>query len=295
MSPVSELGPDAVVAGFAGHTRGFVQVQAGCDHHCTFCSIPHGRGRSRSVPQAEVVRQVAALVDQGVREVVLTGVDIASYHGGIGALAKSLLRAVPMLPRLRLSSLDPAVMDDALWDLLATEPRFMPHLHLSLQAGSDLVLKRMRRRHSRAEALAAIARARTLRPGIAVGADLIAGFPTETEALFEQTLGFVAEAAIPYLHVFAYSERPGTPAARMPAVPVPVRRERARLLREAGAAQALAFYQAQLGATVQVLAERGGRGHTEHFSPVRLAAEPGTLLHARVVAADAQGLVAEAA
>ncbi len=295
VSPVSELGPDAVVAGFAGHTRGFVQVQAGCDHHCTFCSIPHGRGRSRSVPLAEVARQVAGLVDQGVREVVLTGVDIASYDGGVGALAAGLLRAVPGLPRLRLSSLDPAAIDPAVWNLLASEPRFMPHLHFSVQAGSDLVLKRMRRRHSRAGALAAIARARALRPGVAIGADLIAGFPTETEALFDETLGFVAEAGIPYLHVFAYSERPGTPAARMPAVPVAVRRERAAQLREAGAAQALAFHRAQVGSVVQVLAERGGRGHSEHFSPVRLAAEPGTLLRARVVAADAQGLVAEAA
>ena len=294
VSPVSEIGPDAVVAGFAGHTRGFVQVQAGCDHHCTFCSIPHGRGSNRSVPQAQIVQQVSALVAQGVREVVLTGVDIASYAGGVGALAAAVLQAVPGLPRLRLSSLDPAGIDARLWDLLAGEPRFMPHLHLSLQSGSELILKRMRRRHSRAQALGVIARARTLRPGVAIGADLIAGFPTETEALFGETLGLVREARIPYLHVFAYSERPGTPAARMPAVPVQRRRERAARLREAGGSEALAFHRALLGQSVDVLAERGGRGHSEHFSPVRLAAEPGTLVRARVVAADTQGLVAEA-
>ncbi len=295
VSPVSEIGPDAAVAGFAGHTRGFVQVQAGCDHHCTFCSIPHGRGRSRSVPPAEIVRQVGRLADRGVSEVVLTGVDIASYAGGIGALAASLLRAVPDLPRLRLSSLDPAAIDSALWDVLASEPRFMPHLHLSLQSGSELLLKRMRRRHSCAQAFGIVERARALRPDIAIGADLIAGFPTETEALFTETLGFIQEARIPYLHVFAYSERPGTPAARMPAVPVPLRRERAARLRAAGAAEALAFHRAQIGKTLHVLIERGGRGHSEHFTPVHVAAEPGSLLRARVLAADAQGLVAEAA
>ncbi len=307
VSSLSDLAPDTLApddgaaspASFTNHTRGFVQVQAGCDHHCTFCSIPHGRGAGRSLPAGEIVRQVASLVQRGVAEVVLTGVDIASYAGGIGALACTVLQAVPALARLRLSSLDPAALDPdadpALWDLLGAEPRFMPHLHLSMQAGSGLVLKRMRRRHTPEAALALIARARALRPGIAFGADLIAGFPTETEALFGETLGFLAAARIPYLHVFAYSERPGTPAARMPAVPPALRRERAARLRAAGSAYALAFHQAQVGQTIRVLAERGGRGHSDHFTHVRLVAEPGTIVAARVIAADAQGLVAEPA
>ena len=287
--------PAPRLTGFATHTRGFVQVQAGCDHRCTFCTIPFGRGRNRSIPVADVVCQVAALVDGGVQEAVLTGVDIASHADGIGHLAAAVLRAVPGLQRLRLSSLDPAAIDAPLWDLLANEPRFMPHLHLSLQSGSALVLKRMRRRHSPAAALDVIARARAMRPGIAIGADLIAGFPTETDTLAAETERFVAEAAIPYLHVFPYSERPGTPAARMPPVPVPARRERAARLRQIAATQAAAFHANQLGQTVTVLAERGGRGHSEHFSPVRLDAPIGALVRARVIAADAAGLLAEAA
>ena len=207
-------------------------------------------------------------------------------------MVRRLLALVPELPRLRLSSLDPAAIDDDLWNLIADEPRLMPHLHLSIQAGSELILKRMRRRHGRAGALAAIDRARMLRPGIAIGADLIAGFPTETDALFQQTLGFVDEAAIPYLHVFAYSERPGTPAARMPGVPEPDRRDRAAQLRAAALPHAAAFHAGLIGQTVQVIAERGGGGHTEHFAPVRLATShaPGSLLRARVTAADAAGL-----
>ncbi|HEY0204371.1 MAG TPA: tRNA (N(6)-L-threonylcarbamoyladenosine(37)-C(2))-methylthiotransferase MtaB, partial [Acetobacteraceae bacterium] len=208
-----------LVTGLAGHTRAFVQVQQGCDHRCTFCIIPFGRGPSRSVPAGAVVQQVRALVEAGCREVVLTGVDIVSYGPDLpgaptlGQLVRRVLALVPELPRLRLSSLDPNGIDDELWRLLAGEPRLMPHLHLSVQAGSDLILKRMKRRHTRAQALAAIAHARALRPGLAVGADIIAGFPTETEALFAETLAFVDEAAIPYLHVFPYSERTGTPAA----------------------------------------------------------------------------------
>ena len=295
VSPADEAAPLPRLGGFAAHTRGFVPVQAGCAHRCTFCTIPAGRGRSRSVAPEVVAAQVEALVAAGVQEVVLTGVDIASYDGGIGALAACVLRRVPALRRLRLSSLDPAAIDDALWRLLAEEPRFMPHLHLSLQSGADLVLKRMRRRHGRAGALHTIAQARRLRPGLAIGADLIAGFPTETEALAEETERFLAEAAIPYLHVFPFSERPGTPAARMPAVPPPLRRERAARLRAIAAGQAAQFHRSQVGQTLDVLAERGGRGHSPHFSPVRLDAAPGTLVRARVVAADAAGLVAEAA
>jgi threonylcarbamoyladenosine tRNA methylthiotransferase MtaB len=292
-----------LVAEFAGRSRAFVQVQQGCDHRCTFCVIPFGRGPSRSVPAGAVVQQARALVDAGYQEIVLTGVDITSYGGDLpgaptlGQLARRLLALVPDLKRLRLSSLDPAAIDDALWTLLENEPRLMPHLHLSLQSGSDLILKRMKRRHSRAQALAAIARARALRPGIAIGADLIAGFPTETDALFAETLDFLAAAELPFLHVFPYSERPGTPAARMPAVPKPVRRERAARLRAEGAAAAAQFLAGQVGRRITVLVEAGNIGHSEHFAPVQLSeAHPsGQILAARVTAADAGQLLAEAA
>jgi threonylcarbamoyladenosine tRNA methylthiotransferase MtaB len=292
-----------LVTEFAGRARAFVQVQQGCDHRCTFCVIPYGRGPNRSVPAGAVVEQVRLLAANGYQEAVLTGVDLTSYGPDLpgkptlGSLVRRVLRLVPELPRLRLSSLDPAAMDEDLWRLIAEEPRLMPHLHLSVQAGSDLILKRMRRRHLRADVLAAAGRARRLRPGIAVGADLIAGFPTETDALFEETLRLVEEAALPYLHVFPYSERPGTPAARMPAVPVPVRRERAARLRDAGRREAERFHEAQHGETVTALVEAAGRGHTERFAPARLpaSASPGTLLRARVTAGDADGLVLEAA
>jgi threonylcarbamoyladenosine tRNA methylthiotransferase MtaB len=208
---------------------------------------------------------------------------------------RRLLAQVPELQRLRLSSLDPAAIDEDLWRLIAVEPRLMPHLHLSLQAGADLILKRMARRHLRADALAVIARARALRPGIAIGADLIAGFPTETDALFDETLDLVAAADIPFLHVFPYSERPGTPAARMPAVPVAVRRARAARLRDAGRAAAARFFTAQVGRHADVLAETNEAGHTEHFAPIRVRATPGALLRARVVAANDDGLLAEPA
>ena len=290
-----------LVTEFAGRARAFVQVQQGCDHRCTFCIIPFGRGPNRSVPIGAIAEQVRTLVATGFREIVLTGVDIASYgpdlpgRPTLGQMARRLLAAVPELPRLRLSSIDPAANDDYLWRLIETEPRLMPHLHLSIQAGSDLILKRMKRRHLRQQALDVIARARTLWPGIGIGADLIAGFPTETDVLFNETLAFVEEARIPYVHVFPYSERPGTPAARMPAVPVPLRRERAAQLRHAGAVAAREFYAAQIGTTVDVLAETATSGHTEHFAPVRINATPGQLLRARIMAANADHLIAEPA
>jgi threonylcarbamoyladenosine tRNA methylthiotransferase MtaB len=290
-----------LLTGFGGRARAFVQVQQGCDHRCTFCIIPFGRGPSRSVPVGAIVTQVRALVEAGYREVVLTGVDLTSYGPDLpgaptlGQMIRRLLALVPDLARLRLSSLDPEEIDADLWRLIATEARLMPHLHLSLQAGSDMILKRMKRRHSRAGALATIARARDLRPGIAIGADLIAGFPTETEALFAETEALVTEAEIPFLHVFPYSERDGTPAARMPAVPKPERRARAARLRAAGAAAAERFYAAQIGRVADVLAETAEAGHTEHFAPVRLRAAPGALVRARVTGSDANGLLAEAA
>lgn len=295
-----------LVTEFAGRSRAFVQVQQGCDHRCTFCVIPFGRGPSRSVPVGAVVGQVRALVAAGYREVVLTGVDLTSYgpdlpgQPSLGQMTRRLLALVPELKRLRLSSLDPCEIDDDLWRLIAEEPRLMPHLHLSLQAGSDLILKRMKRRHLTADARAVIGRARSLRPGIAIGADLIAGFPTETGALFAETLDFVDEAALPYLHVFPYSERPGTPASRMPAVPRPERRERAARLRAAGRRNAAAFHAGLVGQVVTVLAETEGAGRTEHFAPARIVpacitgVAPGSVLHGRVVAADADGLTVEA-
>ncbi|MBV9736142.1 MAG: tRNA (N(6)-L-threonylcarbamoyladenosine(37)-C(2))-methylthiotransferase MtaB [Acidisphaera sp.] len=291
-----------LVTRFGGRARAFVQVQQGCDHRCTFCIIPFGRGPSRSVPVGAVVAQVRALVEVGYREVVLTGVDATSYGAdlpgrpSLGQLVRRLLALVPDLPRLRLSSLDPQEIDAELWRLLAEEERLMPHLHLSLQAGSDLILKRMKRRHSRAGALAVIARARALRPGIGLGADLIAGFPTEDAAAFAETFALVEEAELPFLHVFPYSERPGTPASRMPAVPAPVRRERAARLREAGERAAARFFAGQVGRTVTLLTETDQAGRTEHYAPARLAgrAAPGQVVRARIRGADGRGLLAEA-
>lgn len=308
-APVSDImaardvTPHAVTE-FAGRARALIEVQQGCDHRCTFCVIPFGRGPSRSAPMGEVVRQVRAAVEAGYSEVVLTGVDIASYgpdlpgRPTLGQMVRRLLHLVPELPRLRLSSIDPAAIDEDLWRLIGEEKRLMPHLHLSLQHGADLMLKRMKRRHSRAQALDVAARARTLRPGIALGADLIAGFPTESEADFEQMLEMVEEAGLHFLHVFPYSERPGTPAARMPQLPVALRRERAARLRAVGAAAANRFYEARMGQEEAVLLERPNAGHTEHFCPLRLvsgAGERGRVVRVRVTGADARGLLAEAA
>ncbi|WP_428376268.1 tRNA (N(6)-L-threonylcarbamoyladenosine(37)-C(2))-methylthiotransferase MtaB [Lichenicoccus sp.] len=299
---VREVGPH-LVTDFVGRTRAFLQVQQGCDHRCSFCIIPFGRGPSRSVAMGVVVRQAQALVRAGYNEIVLTGVDITSYGAdlpgrpALGQLVRRLLALVPELARLRLSSLDPAAIDDDLWHLVEHEPRLMPHLHLSLQAAADLVLKRMKRRHSVQDAAAVIRRARRLRPGIGIGADLIAGFPTEDAALFEQTLAFVREHAVPYLHVFPYSERPGTPAARMPAIPVDERRRRAQRLREAGREAARAFHAGLLGQQIAVVLEAGGRGHSEHFAPVRLQGPPaacvGAVIAARVLGVVEDGLLAE--
>ena len=290
-----------LVTEFAGRARAFVQVQQGCDHRCTFCIIPFGRGPSRSVPVGAIVEQVRTLVASGYNEVVLTGVDITSYGPdlpgapSLGQMVRRLLALVPELPRLRLSSLDPAAIDDDLWRLIAGEPRLMPHLHLSLQAGSDMILKRMKRRHLTADARAVIARARDLRPGIAFGADLIAGFPTETESLFNETMDFVIETELTFLHVFPYSERPDTPAARMPAVPKTARRERAARLREAGGRNMRRFFDTQIAREIMVLAETETSGHSEHFAPVRFSATvaPGRILRARVRGARDAALLAE--
>ena len=277
--------------------RGFVQVQNGCDHRCTFCIIPFGRGNSRSLPAADVVAQVRRLAGNGVAEVVLTGVDITSYEADgmrLGALVKRVLDDVPDLPRLRLSSIDSVEADDDLLDALADEPRLMPHLHLSLQAGDDTILKRMKRRHLRADAIAFCERVRALRPDVAFGADIIAGFPTETEAMFARSLALVEECGLTQLHVFPFSPRPGTLAARMPQVAREAVKDRARRLREKGEAALRRHLEAQVGATRRVMAESPSLARTEQFVPVRLAAScaPGALFDVAIVAHDGQRLIA---
>lgn len=235
---LADPAPPLVTSFDGGLTRGFVPVQYGCNNACTFCIVPHSRGPSRSLPFERIVEQTRALVRKaGYPEIALTGVDIASYDGQgrtLGGLVRDLLAAVPELRRLRLSSLDPAALDEDLWTLIGQEERLMPHLHLSLQAGDDMVLKRMKRRHSRTQVIELVARARALRPDIAIGADIIAGFPTETDEMFENTRALVAETGLFGLHVFPYSARTGTPAAKMPQVPMPVRKQRAAILRALG-------------------------------------------------------------
>ncbi len=285
---------------FEGHTRAFVEVQNGCDHRCTFCIIPYGRGPSRSVPMGAVVNQVRRLVEAGHHEVVLTGVDLTSYGEGLpgaarlGQLVRSVLRHVPELQRLRLSSIDAIEADEDLLAALAEEERLMPHLHLSLQAGDDLVLKRMKRRHSRQQALEFVADLRNRRPDLVLGADIIAGFPTETETQFRNTLAFVEEAGLAFLHVFPYSPRTGTPAARMPQVPPPEVSARARRLREMGQHLLLRHLTSELGQKRNVLVEANGRGHTEYFTPVRLTQDlpRGTLARMRITGHDGTRLIA---
>jgi threonylcarbamoyladenosine tRNA methylthiotransferase MtaB len=261
-----------------GHVRAFIQVQNGCDHRCTFCIIPYGRGNSRSVPMGAVVEQARRLVEGGYREIVLTGVDATSYGGDLpgqptlGLLAKTLLKQVPEILRLRLSSIDSIEADSHLWDLIADEPRFMPHLHLSLQHGDDMILKRMKRRHSRAEAFAFVEQARRLRPEIAFGADMIAGFPTETEEMFENSATLAQDAGISFLHVFPYCPRPGTPAARMPQLDRALVKERAARLRATGEALHKAHLDRMVGTEQIVIVENNGLAHTENFS---LVAVPG--------------------
>jgi threonylcarbamoyladenosine tRNA methylthiotransferase MtaB len=277
----------------AGLPRVFVQVQNGCDHRCTFCIIPYGRGNSRSVPIGAVVEQVRTLVERGHAEIVLTGVDLTSYGADLpgapklGQLARQILRHVPELKRLRISSIDQVEVDRDLLDMIADEPRLMPHLHLSLQSGDDLILKRMKRRHSRADAVAFCAEVRRRRPDTTFGADLIAGFPTETENMFARSQDLVEACDLTFLHVFPYSPRPGTPAARMPQVPPDVIRQRAKRLRATGEAalqQRLAF---ELGATRNVLIESATQGRTEHFLPVTIADEtPGAVRRLKITGHD---------
>lgn len=280
------------VASFAHGPRGYVAVQNGCDHRCTFCIIPYGRGASRSVPLGAVVEQTRALLANGTPEIVLTGIDLTSYGADLpgtptlGQMARRLLAQVPELRRLRLSSLDPAALDDDLWHLIAHEPRLMPHLHFSIQAGDDMVLKRMKRRHTRAQALDACRRALALRPDVVLGADLIAGFPTETDAMFAATRDFVLEADLTWLHVFPYSARSGTPAAKMPQVPGAIRKERAATLRALGQAQVQRRLAAMHGLETEILVEQPGIGRTPHYAELRFA---GDVARGRVVTARVSG------
>ncbi len=264
-----------LIEGYEDKSRAFLQVQNGCDHRCTFCIIPYGRGNSRSVPMGVIASQVRKLVASGYNEIVFTGVDVTSYGADLpsspsfGQMIRRVLALVPELKRLRLSSLDPVEIDEDLWGLIESEPRLMPHLHLSLQAGDDMILKRMKRRHLRQNVIDVCNRARALRPDMAFGADIIAGFPTESEEMFANTMRIVEECDITYLHVFPYSEREGTPAARIPnQVPVPIRKERAARLRGLGDKQLDKLLQRNVGKTLSVLVEKNGVGRAENFLPI---------------------------
>ena len=289
-----------LVDGLKDRARAYVEVQNGCDHRCTFCVIPYGRGNSRSAPAGEVVEQVRRLAAQGFQEVVLTGVDVTSWGADLpgqptlGQLVARILKLVPELPRLRLSSIDAAEIDADLLRALAEEPRLMPYLHLSLQAGDDLILKRMKRRHSRADALRLVAQVRAVRADTTFGADLIAGFPTESDEAFENTLRLVEEAGLAFLHVFPFSPRPGTPAARMPQLPKAVVKARAARLRDAGEAALARHLEAQSGRTLSGLVERQGVARAEDFTEVAFegAAEPGTVVALKVVGHDGKRALA---
>ena len=290
---VRELAPHLVDGFQKGLPRVFVQVQNGCDHRCTFCIIPFGRGHSRSVPMGAVVSQVRALVERGHAEIVLTGVDLTSYGADLpgapklGKLTKQILRHVPELKRLRISSIDQVEVDRDLLDVIADDERLMPHLHLSLQSGDDLILKRMKRRHSRAQAIQFCAQVRRLRPDITLGADIIAGFPTETGEMFTRSLDLVEECNLTFLHVFPYSPRPGTPAARMPQVSRERIKDRAKRLRTAAEAALRRRLTSEIGATRQVLIESAGQGRTEHFLPVAISGEtPGAVRALTMVGHD---------
>ena len=288
-----------LVEGMDGRARAFVEIQNGCDHRCTFCVIPYGRGNSRSVPMGAVAEQIRKLVENGYREVVLTGVDITSYGAdlpatpSLGKLVRSILKNVPELARLRLSSIDSIEVDEALMRAIAEEERLMPHLHLSLQSGDDMILKRMKRRHSRADSIRFAREIRRNRPDVIFGADLIAGFPTETEEMFENSLRIIEECGLTHLHVFPFSPRPGTPAARMPQLDRTVVKERAARLREDGARAYSAHLAAEQGALRHILVERDDHGRTEHFTLAEInGGAPGEIIAARVSGSTNRTLLA---
>jgi threonylcarbamoyladenosine tRNA methylthiotransferase MtaB len=276
-----------VPSGFMGHVRSFVAVQSGCDHRCTFCSIWQARGPSRSLPFGAILDALAREIDRGAKEIVLTGVDITDYEGGLGRLCQRLLASEPRLARLRLSSLDSIEIDEDLFELIAGEPRLMPHFHLSLQAGDDLILKRMKRRHSRAAAVRAVERIKKARADATIGADIIAGFPTETEEMAINTLKLLDDCDIIAAHVFPFSPRPSTPAARMPQLPREVVKGRAARLRNSAATRRRRWLDGLVGSTQPVLIENGGRGHTDNFAPVRIEGAPrGAAARAQILRCD---------
>ncbi len=289
-----------LIDGFGTRSRAYVQVQNGCDHRCTFCIIPYGRGNSRSVPAGVVVEQIKRLVDKGFNEVVLTGVDLTSWGADLpasprlGDLVMRILKLVPDLPRLRISSIDSIEVDENLMEAIATEKRLMPHLHLSLQHGDDMILKRMKRRHLRQDAVQFTQEALRLRPEMTFGADIIAGFPTETEAMFENALNLVEECNLTWLHVFPYSARKGTPAARMPEVAGPVIKQRAARLRDAGRRQVSKHLAEQVGKTHRVLMESPTLGRTEQFTQVHLAKPrpEGAIVSVKITGANDETLIA---
>jgi threonylcarbamoyladenosine tRNA methylthiotransferase MtaB len=291
-----------LIGGFETRARAYVEVQNGCDHRCTFCIIPYGRGNSRSVGAGEIVAQIRKLTDAGYKEIVLTGVDLTSWGADLpgapvlGRLARQILDHVAGLARLRLSSVDPNEIDEELFALIEGEERVMPHLHLSLQSGDDMILKRMKRRHSRSQAITLAARLREGRPDIVFGADLIAGFPTETDEMFEQSLSLIDECGLTFLHVFPFSPKVGTPAARMPQVPRPLVKARAKALREKGAAALQAHLASQIGREGELLMEREDMGRLPGFTPARLAGggdSPGELVRVRITGHRSDHLVAE--
>ncbi len=279
-----------LISAFGGRARAYVQVQNGCDHRCTFCIIPFGRGNSRSVPAGEVVHQVSHLVNEGYKEIVITGVDITAYgrdlpgEPSLGKLCQQILKHVPDLKRLRISSIDSVEADEALMDVIANDERLMPHLHLSLQAGDNMILKRMKRRHSREDAIAFCSQVRELRPNIVFGADIIAGFPTETDEMFENSLRLVEECGLTFLHVFPFSPRPGTPAALMPQVTKAVIKDRAAQLRALGNERLMSYMETLDGQPVELLMERGQMGRAENFIEVQLDGpyQPGAIIRAKV-------------
>ncbi|HKX92307.1 MAG TPA: MiaB/RimO family radical SAM methylthiotransferase [Sphingomicrobium sp.] len=279
-------------AGSHSHVRSFVAVQNGCDHRCTFCSIWQARGPSVSLPFEAIRDAVTREMDRGAKEIVLTGVDITDYEGGLGRLCQRLLAAEPRLQRLRLSSMDSIEIDEALFDLIAGEPRLMPHFHLSLQAGDDLILKRMRRRHSRAQAVGAVARIKAARADASIGADLIAGFPTENEDMALNTLKLLEDCDVVAAHIFPFSARPNTPAALMPQVEREIVKARAARLRDAAARRRARWLESLTGTTQRVLVEGDGRGHADNFAPVTVrGAGRGEILAAKIVGRDGDRLV----
>jgi len=281
-----------IPSGFLGHVRSFVAVQTGCDHRCTFCSIWQARGVSRSYPFEAVLEAVARELDRGAKEIVLTGVDITDYQDGLGRLCQRLLAAEPRLKRLRLSSLDSIEIDEALFELIAGEPRLMPHFHLSLQAGDDMILKRMKRRHSRADAVRTVERIKAARPDATIGADLIAGFPTETEQMALNSLKLLDDCDVVSAHIFPFSPRPNTPAARMPQLPRDLVKARAARLREAAAARRTRWLDSQIGTIQSVLIENGAKGHSDGFAPVFVeGAGRGEAGSARITGRSADHLV----